>query len=241
MKAPLNAVVLAAGLGTRLRPLTLSVPKPMVPAGGKPLVQHAIERLAEFGVGRVFLNLHAFPEQITSHFGDGRNFGIKIEYLNEPSLLGSAGTVRELGAALRGGGDFLVWYGDNYCEIELSPFWAFHQEHNRLMTLAVHFRDDVQSSGVVEQDAAGLIKRFVEKPSDATHGGWVNGGIYGCSERVLDLLPHQPALDFGRDVIPRLLAAGEPLVAYRLREFLLGIDTPESYHRLQTRLEGQRA
>lgn len=224
-----NAVLLCAGLGTRLRPLTNTIPKPMLPVANKPLLQYTIERLVAAGFTNLFINLHYMPNQVKNYFGNGLAFGCYIEYLMEPVLLGSAGTIRALRSDLSQGGDFLVWYGDNYAELDVLSFWQYHQRYHPLMTIALHWREEVSQSGVVEQNEFGQIYRFTEKPQPPFPSHWVNAGIYACQESVLNLLLHTGFYDFGYHLIPELLASDYHLMGYRMNEYVLGIDTPATY------------
>ena len=132
----MKAFILAAGLGTRLRALGLDLPKVMVPIGGQPLLQHHFEWLRRQGVTEFILNLHYLPEKITDFFGDGHRFGVKITYSPEPELLGTAGGVKKMEAALRDG-PFMVIYGDNLIRMELGPLIEFHRQRRAAATIAL--------------------------------------------------------------------------------------------------------
>jgi len=227
----MKAVLLAAGLGTRLRPLTDSVPKAMVPVKGKPMLEHHIELLKRYGATEFFINLHHLPEVVTSRIGDGARWGVRINYIHEPSLLGTAGTVRGLAPQLRDE-RFWVYYADNFTRANLGRLTEFHVERKALVTIAVHYREDVQTSGVVLFDREGRVQQFVEKPQGAVPGHLVNAGIYVCEPVILELIPDQVPCDFARDVFPRLLREGRELHALELDNWLIGVDTVEALERV---------
>lgn len=230
-------MLLAAGRGERLRPLTDRVPKCMVPLQGKPLLQHTVEWLAGYGVTDVVVNLCYLPHAVMDHFGDGSRWGVHITYSVEEQALGTAGGVKR--AAGFFDGPFFVWYGDNASTCNLERLYAFHRQAGGVATIALFERSDVSQSGIVGLDADGRITRFLEKPSpEQVFSHWVNGGIYALEPGVLDFVPLEGAPDFGRDVFPALLAAGRPLYGYRMGpdEGLWWIDTPADLQRLQAQL-----
>jgi len=227
-------MILAAGQGTRLRPLTDRVPKCMTELGGRPLIEHTLERLRRFGVREVLLNLHHLPEVILGRLGDGARLDMRIVYSLEDRLRGTAGGVKH--AAWFFQGTFLLLYGDNLSTCDFSRLIAFHRCSGGLATLALHWRQDTASSGVAELEATGRISRFLEKPAPSeSFSHWVNAGIYVLEPEILNWIPGEGAPDFGRDVFPLLLAAGRPIYGYRMaRDERLGwIDTPEDLERLR--------
>jgi len=228
-----KAFILAAGLGTRLRSLGLDVPKVMVPIGGKPLLQHHFELLGRQGVCEFIVNLHYLPKKITDYFGDGSRFGVKITYSYETELLGTAGAVKKMEAELRDG-TFLVLYGDNLFRFELAPLLAFHREHSALATMALWESPEPWTGGVVETDADGRVRRFVEKPDPKeVSTNRINAGIYLLEPAVLDAIPAGQFCDFGRDVFPKLLAEGKPLYAMKPDAYVQDIGTPERLAKAQ--------
>jgi len=224
---------LAAGAGTRLRPLTDHLPKCMAPVHGKPLLEHNLVWARQFGFAEVTINLHFLPDVVPDYFGDGSRWGVKIDYSYEPELLGTAGAV----GSLREQFDqtFCVWYGDNLSTCRLDRLLARHRACGGAATLALHRRETVTASGMVDFGPDWRIQRFVEKPSpEQVTSHWVNAAIYLLEPVVLEYIPRQGASDFGRQVFPALLAAGAPLVAYCLGEdeALWWIDTPQDYQNL---------
>ena len=222
----MKAVLLAAGLGTRLRPWTNMLPKVMIPVGGKPPLERHLKRLQDAGIEEVFINLHHLPDKISGHFGDGKRWGLRIHYSYEPKLLGTAGAVKNLERKLSDG-PFLVIYGDNTVDADYADIARFGEENDTLGIVAVVEKDDVSGSGIVEFGADGRIVRFLEKPEPAAAASrWINAGIYRFEPRLFEHL--KPGIsDFGRDVFPHLLKRGESLLAYILKGPVIAVDTPD--------------
>ena len=234
----MKAFILAAGLGTRLQSLGLDLPKVMAPIGGKPLLQHHIELLSRQGVREFIINLHHLPERITSYFGDGSAFGVKITYSLEPQLLGTAGAVKKMEAVLRDE-TLLVLYGDNLFRFEVATLVEFHRARRALATIGLWESPEPWMGGVVETDAEGRVQRFVEKPDrKEVSTNLINAGIYLLEPAVLDAIPAGQFCDFGRDVFPKLLAEGKPLYAMKPNAYVQDIGTPERLAKAQRDYEG---
>ena len=230
----MNAMILAAGKGTRLYPITETLAKPMVPIEGRPLLEHTIRWLRDHGVRRVAVNLHHRPESVRDHFGDGSRFGVEISYSEEPELLGTAGGVKRLEAFFED--TFLVVYGDVLTDLDLGALVARHRSVGTAVhaTLAVDRRPDVAQGGVVVLDADNRIRRFVEKPRPGEiRSSWVNSGVMVLDRALLARIPAGRFSDFGREVLPAWLAAGVPLYGWPVPggTFLIDVGTPESYAR----------
>jgi NDP-sugar pyrophosphorylase family protein len=214
---PRKAMLLAAGKGTRLQPVTQTVSKCMIKIGQKPMLEHNIEWLRQQGVTDLMINLHYLPETIKDHFGDGRRWGININYSFEPELLGSAGAVRKVSEFFNG--PFFVWYGDNLSNCRLDRLWQLHLSRGGIATIALHQRDDPTQSGIVALDEDDRITRFLEKPlQNEIFSHWVSAGIFVLEPQALDMIPANVASDFGRDIFPALLKDGVPLYGYRMAE-----------------------
>jgi mannose-1-phosphate guanylyltransferase len=229
----MKALLLAAGVGTRLRPLTDQLPKCMVPVAGKPVLQWNIEFLRSQGVVDLVVNLHHYPKTVTGYFGDGKTFGVRLSYSYEPRMLGTAGALwaaRRFFAAER----FWLVYADNLINCSFERMERLHRTRGATLTMGLFWREDVSASGVAEFDGDGRITKFKEKPIDAEAGShWVNAGIFLCEPRLLQFIPPGQACDFGHDVIPMMLSLGESLYGYTLGtgETLHWIDTPEDLKR----------
>lgn len=230
----IKVVLLAAGEGTRLGGLTEEIPKVLLPVSGVPVIEHTIQRLKSQGFREMYINLHHLPDAIRNHFEDGKRFGVRITYSYEPEILGTAGAVRKLLPQL-GDGPFLVVYGDNLTDCDFRQLVQAHRESQAAATIAVHWRQDVTSSGVVVFDEkSGRIEKLVEKPSPeeaAELGHWVSAGIFVLDKEIMELIP--PGFsDFGRGIFPQALKRGMALHAFKANN-VIWIDTPEAYERAQ--------
>jgi NDP-sugar pyrophosphorylase family protein len=233
----MKAMLLAAGAGTRLRPITDTLPKPMVPLGNQPLLGYTLALLARHNIREVAINLHHHPDVVRAYFGDGSAWGVRITYSFEPELLGTAGAVKKL-QAFWGDEPFLVIYGDNLTDCDLTRMAAFHRAKGGLVTLALFWRQDVEHSGVAALSADDRITGFVEKPrADQAPSHWVFGGLMVAEPRLLDLIPAGQASDFGRQVLPEALARGESLWGYRMTERLWWTDTLAEYEALKRQFD----
>ena len=234
----MKALLLAAGEGTRLRPLTLDRPKPMLPLAGRPLLEHLVALLARHGIRDIAINLHYRPSTIVDHFGDGSGFGVRITYSHERELLGSAGAARKLDWFL--GERFVVLYGDVLTDVDLSRLENADRVFGGLGTLVLAENDDPTRSGIVQLDSAGRIIRFIEKPATAEFGRLANSGIYVLHRRVLDLVPPGTPFDFGSDLFPGLLAAGLPLYGIASADYVLDIGSVDRYRQAEADLQAGR-
>jgi NDP-sugar pyrophosphorylase family protein len=229
-----KAIFLAAGVGSRLRPYTDDRPKPMVQVGGMPLLEHSLRRLAKHGILEFGVNLHYQPQVVRSHFGDGSRHGVSITYSMEPELLGTAGAVKALESFIDGQ-RVLVHYGDNLSTCDLEALEAMHVTNGATATLALFEKEDVSPHSAVDLDENGRITRFIEKPKPGqTTSRWISAGVLLLEPTALRYIDRGQRADFGFDLFPRLLAAGEPLFGYRMgpTEGLWWIDTPGDYARV---------
>src|SRR5437660_1640111 len=209
----MRAMVLAAGLGTRLRPLTYEITKPMVPVLDRPVMEHIIELLARHGFEQVIANLHYFEQSIREYFGD------RIAYSYEPELLGTAGGVRQC-ADFCGAEPSLVISGDALTDIDLQALTARHREAGGIATLSVKQVSDTREYGVVLHDREGRVTGFQEKPNpDEALSDLGNCGIYVFEPAIFDYFPKRPFADWAQDVFPALLAADVPFHIHEVREY----------------------
>ena len=229
----MKAFILAAGLGTRLRSLGLELPKVMVPVGGKPLLEHHLELFRRQGIRELIVNLHYLPEKITSYFGDGSGYGVKITYSRESELLGTAGAVKKMERELLDE-TFLVFYGDNLVRVEFAPLVEFHRARQALVTVALFGSPEPWTGGVVETDSNGRVLRFVEKPDPKqVSTNLISAGIFVIEPSVLEMIPAGQFYDFGKDVFPKLLAEGRPLYATKPEAYIQDVGTPERLAKAQ--------
>jgi mannose-1-phosphate guanylyltransferase len=206
-------MVLAAGLGTRLRPLTYEIPKPMVPVLDRPVMGHILDLLSAHGLDEVVANLHYFPETIREYFGE------RVQYRFEEELLGTAGGVRGC-ADFFGQEPFVVISGDALTDIDLTALVATHTESGGIATLAVKRVPDTREYGVVLHDRDGRVTGFQEKPEpDEALSDLGNCGIYVFSAQIFDYFPQRPFVDWATDVFPALLENDVPFHIHETREY----------------------
>ena len=230
----MKALILAAGEGTRLRPLTLDRPKPMLPVAGHPLLAITIAQLRTAGISDVAINLHYHPEAITRYFGDGRALEVAIRYSYEPEVLGTAGAARKLDGYLDE--TFLVIYGDVLARLDYQRLIEFHRSRRAAVTLSLYHVTNPTQVGLVGVDGQNRITRFVEKPKqEDVFTDLANAGILVCESSILSHVPRGTFFDFGHDLLPLLLDLGLPLYGLPLAgdEYLIDIGTVENYERAQ--------
>jgi len=224
----MKAMILAAGEGTRLRPLTLTLPKPMVPIVGTPLLERTLLWLAEQGITEAAINLFHRPQAIPDHFGDSFA-GIRLHYFFEDTLRGTAGGLKAAEQVFRDA-PFFVIYGDNLIQADLRRLARFHEGHGGGGTVGLFHHPNPTAAGIVAAEPDGRITRFIEKPSsDQVFSDLANAGVYVLDPAVLDTIPTDAPSDFGRDIFPQLLASGLPLYSTLLGGYLHDTGTPSAY------------
>ena len=227
----MKALLLAAGKGERLRPLTDTVPKPMMLIGGEPLLKHQILLLRDHGIREIWMNLSHRPQVILDYFGNGESFGVKIDYFPEEVLLGTAGTASRLRNYFKE--SFLVLYGDNLTDCNLTDLIQRHRQSAPLGTIVVFDRTRIPNSGMaggrILFSSEGEIISFQE--GGTMESPWVNAGIYVLEPEIFDFVPSTTPCDFAKDVFGKVIAAKGRLVVFPLEGYLFGIDTPESYRK----------
>jgi dTDP-glucose pyrophosphorylase len=221
----LQAVVMAGGKGTRLHPLTEETPKPMLPVGDKPLMEHIIAQLSATGIRQVHVTTHYLAEKITAHFGSGEAFGVRLTYGAEDRLLGTAGGLGLMAAPDR---PLLVINGDILTQVNFRAMMAYHREHSATMTIAVRSYEVKIPYGVVESDGV-YVSGIVEKPS-YTH--FVNAGIYLLEPKAHDLIPKNERFDM-TDLIHAVLANDLKVVTFPIWEYWRDIGQHEDYIQAQ--------
>jgi len=225
-------MILAAGEGIRLRPLTLSVPKPMVPIANIPLLERTLRWLSSQGVQEVVINLHHRPQAIREAIGDGQRLGLRrVHYSLEETLLGTAGAVKRCQEHFRDA-PFYVIYGDNLIEADLRKLSTFHRTQGAEATIALFRADDPASCGLVTTDDSGRVTRFQEKPPpEQVFTNLANAGVYVLEPSVLEDILSDGAYDFARELFPSLLAQGRDLRAVLLDGYLQDTGTPAQYRK----------
>lgn len=236
-QSSVKAMLLAAGEGTRLRPLTLETPKALLPIGGRPLIEHQLSWLSHHGISEVAINLYHLGEQIKNFLGDGSRFKMKITYSQEETLLGTAGGAKRMEQFFDS--TFVVVYGDVLTSFDLSAMIQFHRRKKAMATLAIFEASNAKEVGVVELDEAGRILSLVEKPQSLVSSPQppihASGGVYVLKKEVLNYIPLHGFSDFAYDILPKLIQLGFPLYGYPLRpeDYLIDIGTIEKYYKAQ--------
>ncbi|MGI8633341.1 MAG: sugar phosphate nucleotidyltransferase [Solirubrobacterales bacterium] len=222
-------MILAAGLGTRLRPMTHTIPKPMVPILDRPVMGHIVALLRDHGLTEVIANLHYFPDAVRGYFGDGSEHGISLEYRYEDELMGTAGGVRNC-RDFFGDDDFLVISGDAITDIDLGAMRNAHRAHDGIATLAVKQVDHTDEFGVVIHGDDMRIQGFQEKPDPAEAlSDLANCGIYMFSPEIFDYFPDADFADWATDVFPALLDNDVPFYAYAFDDYWNDVGTVDEF------------
>jgi len=232
-------MILAAGEGTRLRPLTLNTPKVMLPIAGKPLLEYILDLLRFYSITEVAINLHHLPKVVMDWLGNGDKFGIRVTYSVEDPILGTAGALTKLRDFFDD--TFVVIYGDMLTNLNISSLVEFHQVKGALTTVTLFEVEDPSSYGIVEIDSEHRILRFMEKPEPGTtSSNLANAGIYVLQAEVIDYIPSETFYDFGYDLFPALLSQGARLFGYVTTDCILDTGTMENYRRAERDLlEGE--
>ena len=223
----MKAFILAAGAGTRLRPLTYDYPKPMIPLLNKPVIEHTINNLKKHNIDSIVMNLHTLPEMITDYFGDGRKFGIDIKYSMEETLLGTAGGLKKCQKFFDS--TFVVMSGDGLSNIDLTDAVAFHKKKKSVATMVLKKIETKFAYGITLTERSGKIVKFVEKPTwGSVFSDTVNTGIYIFEPEVFKYIP-DGVYDFGKDLWPRLLKLKKPIFAYLMNGYWTDIGNIDEY------------
>jgi mannose-1-phosphate guanylyltransferase len=223
-----KAVILAGGEGTRLRPLTLETPKPVVPVVDRPFLVHQIDMLRRAGVNEIIFSLGYQPDRIRETFGDGRDHGVHIEYAVESSPLGTGGAVKHAEPWLDQ--RTVVLNGDVLTDVDLAAVIREHDGRRSSATLVLTPVPDPTAYGLVEQDSEGRVTRFLEKPApDQITTDNINAGIYVLETPTLELIPPAVKHSIERGFFPALLGRGDRVGAYVHHGYWIDIGTPEKY------------
>jgi mannose-1-phosphate guanylyltransferase len=215
----MRAMVLAAGVGSRLEPLTNQVPKPMVPIANRPVMQHILALLRKHGITEVVSNLHYQADKIQEYFGDGSKFGMKLKFLLEEELTGDAGGVRAC-KDFFGNETFIVMMGDLLTDADLTKIVREHKEKKALASIAIKRMDDVTQFGVVVTDKNGFITGFQEKPKkEEALSNHISTGIYILEPKVFDYIPTTGTYGFGRQLFPSLVQQGLPVLGVAIDDY----------------------
>jgi len=228
-----KAMILAAGEGTRLRPLTDDIPKSLLPVGNTPIIVHQLRWLKSYGIKKIAINLHHKGDKIKAILGDGARFGLEIRYSPEEVLFGTAGGVKRMEAFFDE--VFYVIYGDTITNVNLTSVAEFHRQRHALMTVVLYATADTRETGVVEIDGDGKLTSFIEKPTkDEGYNNVANGGIYILEPEIFKYIPEGNPSDFGYDILPRLIEEDVPVYGYLLSPdvYLEDMGTIEKYRQV---------
>jgi glucose-1-phosphate thymidylyltransferase long form len=225
----MKAIIIAGGLGTRLRPLTYNVPKPIVPLANKPFVIHQIELLRKFGITEVILNLHYLPDNIKKILDEEKKLGVKIQFSIEEKPLGTAGAVKNA-EKFFDDKPMIVFNGDILTDINLDKMMKFHQEKKAKVTLALTKVEDPTHYGLIILDKDQRVLEFREKPSwEQVTTNTINAGIYIVDPSIFKLVPAGKEFSFERHLYPMLLEKGEKIFGYVTDAYWMDIGDPVKY------------
>ena len=232
-----RAMVLAAGRGTRLAPLTDTLPKPLAPVAGRPFLEHVLEFLHAGGIREVVINLHHLGHLIEAHVGDGRRFGLAVRYSRETTILDTGGGIKHA-EPLLAGEPFVVANGDSLLRMRLEELVDFHRARGGIGTMALRPDADAARFGLVELDGDDRVRRIVGQPPGAKTGlrGFMFPGLHVLEPRVFAYMDAGGVFSVTRTTYPRLIAAGEALFGFVTAAEWINIDTPEALRASDERL-----
>ncbi|GAB4112153.1 MAG: NDP-sugar synthase [Roseiflexaceae bacterium] len=224
----MKAVILVGGLGTRLRPLTCNLPKPMIPLLNQPFIEHVLENLRDQGIDEVILAVQYLADRFRTALGDGSRLGLKVHVVEEPEPRGTAGAVKNVEHLLDG--TTFVFNGDVFTDLDLQAMLAFHREKGSKLTIALTPVEDPTSFGLVETDASSHIRRFLEKPRiDEVTTNMINAGTYIIEPELFRYVPPAQYYMFERGLFPVVLQTGDPMYGYPSRAYWTDIGKPQTY------------
>lgn len=225
----MKAMVLAAGVGSRLDPLTTQFPKPLVPVGNRPVMEHLLKLLKKHGFEDVVSNLHYLPEKIKNYFGNGSSLGMNIDFRYEEELSGDAGGVRAC-REFFGQETFVVLMGDLLTDADLLRVYKEHKRKGALATIGIKQVEDVSQFGVVLSNKEGFITGFQEKPApEVALSNCASTGIYILEPEIFDYMPKAGSYGFGRQLFPSLVQQGLPVLAVDLESYWTDVGTINQY------------
>ena len=227
----MKALFLAGGMGTRLKPLTDKLPKPMVPIMNKPLLARSMENLRKCGIYDIVISIGYKSKYIKEYFGDGSKFGLKIEYIFEDIPLGTGGAIKKAGHLYDD--TFLVLNADILCNMDFMELVKFHKAKSAVITIAVTQMKNPSAYGVIECDKNGYAVSFTKKTkADEIKPHYINAGVYVIEPELLREIPEDRPVSVEREIFPALLQKGHKVAVYNGCSYWIDIGTPEKY--LQT-------
>lgn len=224
----MKALFLAGGKGIRLQPLTDKVPKPMVPIMNKPLLERTMVHLKKSGISEIVISSCYQPQYIEEYFGNGEQFGLKIQYIVEDIPLGTGGAIKKAGARFKD--TFIVFNSDILSDIDIRKLMDYHKNSHALATIAVTEVEDPSAYGVIECDVDGYAVSFVEKPvQEQIFSNFINAGIYIFEPEILKEIPIDSVVSVEREIFPKLLVEGHKIAVYKDDGYWMDIGTLEKY------------
>ncbi len=228
----MKAVILAGGLGTRLRPLSINTPKSLIPVLNIPFIEYVVRRLSLHNIKDMVMAISHLAQPIKDYLGDGSRFGVNINYTVEETSLGTAGAVKNAACYLDDEA-FVVLNGDIFTDLDISAMSALHKQHGAKITIALTPVEDPTHYGLIETDSNNRTIRFLEKPSwEQVTTNMINAGTYIMEAEVLNSIPAQTNFSFEHQVFPPLLEREEPIYTFPSPCYWMDIGTPEKYHQL---------
>jgi len=225
-------MLLAAGLGTRLRPLTYEIPKPIIPVINKPSISYPLKLLKEYGINKVVINLYQKGEKIRKYLDEENRFGLQIEYSEEEHLLGTAGGVKKVERCFKR--TFLVLSADGITNLNLNKALKFHKQKKAVATVVLKEKEERFKYGIALRDKEDRITQFIEKPDwGEVFSNTVNTGIYIFEPEVLSYIPPDREYDFGRQLLPFLVREKKGVYGYLMNDYWIDMGNLEDYRRVQ--------
>lgn len=233
----MKAVILAAGIGSRMQKAYPGIPKVMLPLKDKPLIDRHIEHFKKFGVVDFYINLHYLPELIKKHLGNGEKWGVRIHYSFEPVILGTSGALKNFLQELNE--TFIVLYGDIFTTLDIQKFYQFHRQKNSQATLLVHQTDHPEDSDLVAINNKGRIHKFYISPHHKITKdiNLSSAAMYILEPDVLKFIPEKIPSDFVEDMFPKLLEKGFRMYGYLSNEYSKDMGTPKRYEKVKKDFE----
>lgn len=226
----MQAVILVGGQGTRLRPLTINTPKPLLPLVNRPFLDYVLDHLRAHGIRDVVFAMGYRSENFAQAYGDGSHLNMRLTYVHEEEPLGTGGAIKNVETALSPGETFLVFNGDVLTDLDLTDMLRLHRERRSICTISLTPVEDPSAYGVVDIDEAGRIERFTEKPKrEEATSNWINAGTYILEPELLQEIPQGEHYMVERGLFPTLLQKGRPLYGYRSAAYWMDIGTPAKY------------
>lgn len=225
----MKAFLLAAGLGSRLRPLTNDIPKCLIPIKGKPLLEYWIGLMEKHGITEVLISVHHLADKVKNFIGNYESQSVTFQFYEESELLGSGGSLRENKDFVSGEENFFILYADNLTNINLTELLEYHKLKEQPFTMALNRVENPYRCGIAELDENGIVTSFVEKPKNPI-SNLANAGVYIAKPAILEMLPTTKITDIGYDLLPQLIGK---MAGWETKDYLIDIGTFENLNRAE--------